>query len=129
MELLRYRSAFHPAPKGSGLSCFINIVIGVNENGTGVAGESDTGYGGSFTGGVAPLILGPSSASGPPNGGTHKMGELYVDANGVLYFCTASGTPGTWFCIFKNKHILILRSATTGDNDIMAAECHSLLWQ
>ena len=68
-------------------------IIGVNENGTGVAGESDTGYGGSFTGGVAPLILGPSSAAGPPNGGTHKMGELYVDANGVLYFCTASGTP------------------------------------
>jgi hypothetical protein len=90
----------------------IRGVVGVNEDGTGVAGnggvgvagnggvgvagESDTGYGGSFTGAAAPLLLGPSSAAGPPNSGMHKMGELYVDVNGVLYFCTANGTPGTW---------------------------------
>jgi hypothetical protein len=82
----------------------IRGVVGVNEDGTGVVGnggvgvigESDTGYGGSFTGAAAPLLLGPSSAAGPPNSGTHKMGELYVDVNGVLYFCTANGTPGTW---------------------------------
>jgi hypothetical protein len=24
------------------------------------------------------------------------MGELYVDNQGALYFCVASGTPGTW---------------------------------
>jgi len=27
LELLRYRSAFHPAPKGGELSCFKNIVM------------------------------------------------------------------------------------------------------
>ena len=26
----------------------------------------------------------------------HNIGELYVDNQGVLYFCVASGTPGTW---------------------------------
>ncbi|MGA9154593.1 MAG: hypothetical protein WBZ36_28745 [Candidatus Nitrosopolaris sp.] len=52
-------------------------VVGVDDEGTGVAGnggvgvfgESDTGYGGSFTGGAAQLILVPSSAVGPRNSG------------------------------------------------------------
>jgi hypothetical protein len=73
-----------------------NGVVGVGTGRAGVVGGSDNGYGGWFTGGRAPLMLGPSSTAGAPNSGTHQMGELYVDVNGVLYFCTGTGTPGTW---------------------------------
>jgi hypothetical protein len=54
------------------------------------------GYGGYFQGGLAPILLVPAGAAGPPTSGTHAQGELYVDANAVLYICTAAGTPGTW---------------------------------
>jgi hypothetical protein len=65
-------------------------------SGNGVYGYSSGGYGGLFNGGLAPLCIQPSNTQGPPASGAHNMGELYVDTNGVLYFCTASGTPGTW---------------------------------
>ena len=26
----------------------------------------------------------------------HGLGEFFVDADGVLYFCVQNGTPGTW---------------------------------
>ena len=53
-------------------------------------------YGGHFRGVTAPLRLEPSRSQGPPNSGTHLVGEFYIDNQGVLYFCVASGTPGTW---------------------------------
>jgi hypothetical protein len=31
-----------------------------------------------------------------PTTGTHTVGDLFVDQGSALYFCTASGTPGTW---------------------------------
>ena len=88
-------------------------VVGGSTIGTGVAGTggsigvrgdgSDAGvfgngvnYGGDFIGGLAPLRLQPSNTHGSPNTGAHDMGELYVDSQGALYFCIASGTPGTW---------------------------------
>lgn len=40
----------------------------------------------------APLFLTPSAQ---PSGANDK-GALYVDSSGILYICTASGTPGTW---------------------------------
>jgi hypothetical protein len=71
-------------------------VAGFGTNGSGVYGNSTNKYGGDFQGGLTPLKLEPSSTSGSPTTGTHSMGEFYVDNQGVLYFCTANGTPGTW---------------------------------
>jgi hypothetical protein len=71
-------------------------VVGIGDSNTGVAGTSTSAYGGAFQGGLAPLRLEPSTNAGRPTTGTHRMGEFYVDNNGVLYFCTANGTPGTW---------------------------------
>jgi hypothetical protein len=62
----------------------------------GVSGSSSNGYGGSFRGGQAPLFLSPSNTNGSPTTGSHFMGEFVVDRGGALYFCTQSGTPGTW---------------------------------
>ncbi len=60
----------------------------------GVFGSSNQ-YGGFFGGDSAPLALSAALTAGAPTG-THYRGELYVDANGKLYCCTAPGTPGTW---------------------------------
>ncbi|MGA9152482.1 MAG: hypothetical protein WBZ36_18050 [Candidatus Nitrosopolaris sp.] len=62
----------------------------------GIVANGNNGYGGSFKGTLAPLKLEPSGAAGSPTTSAHAVGELYVDVNGVLYFCTANGTPGTW---------------------------------
>lgn len=42
------------------------------------------------------FMINPSSDSSSPSSGTHKAGELTVNASGHLYLCTSSGTPGTW---------------------------------
>lgn len=45
-----------------------------------------------------PTVDEPSSPKAPPPERTdaHERGELDVDRFGALWFCTASGTPGTW---------------------------------
>jgi hypothetical protein len=68
-----------------------------NGTGAGVAGAClGNGYGGVLSGGLAPLLLYPAPTAGPPTTGTHQLGELYVDSDGVQYRCAAAGTPGTW---------------------------------
>ena len=62
----------------------------------GVFASSTEGYGLVATGGLAPIWIRPAAASGAPTSGTHALGELYVDTNGVLYRCVTAGTPGTW---------------------------------
>jgi hypothetical protein len=42
------------------------------------------------------MIIKPSTNAGAPTAGANSMGQLYVDRDGVLYFCVKSGTPGTW---------------------------------
>ena len=76
-------------------------VKGVNQStgagGIGVQGQSTTGLGGSLQGGLAPLRLVPAaSGTGAPATGAHAAGELFVDAAGLLFYCRAGGTPGTW---------------------------------
>jgi hypothetical protein len=71
-------------------------VQGSSTNGTGVHGTSSNNYGGQFQGGLANLYLMPMSTKGPPESGDHRRGELLVDSDGVLFFCTRSGAPGTW---------------------------------
>jgi hypothetical protein len=65
--------------------------------GAAVAGESEHGYGGSFSGGRAPLFLAPARTVGPPRAGSHLRGEFYVDSSGDLFYCKQDGEPGTWF--------------------------------
>jgi hypothetical protein len=68
-------------------------------NGTGAALAGTclgAGYGAVVSGGLAPILLVPAATAGPPTTGTHALGELYVDVDGVQYRCVASGTPGTW---------------------------------
>jgi hypothetical protein len=62
----------------------------------GIAASSARGYGGTFAGGAAPLRLMPTSTAGAPRTGTHRKGEVMVDAMGMLHICTADGTPGMW---------------------------------
>jgi hypothetical protein len=42
------------------------------------------------------IMIKPSANPGAPTAGASSMGQLYVDRDGVLYFCLKSGTPGTW---------------------------------
>ncbi len=73
-------------------------VFGQSSSNAGVAGFSSLSYGGSFSGGQAPLWLQASkgAGAGAPSTGLHQAGELYVDGGGILWYCTASGTPGIW---------------------------------
>ena len=71
-------------------------VHGVSDTFIGVVGESASGVGGNFSGGLAPLRLQPASNVGPPAAGDHRRGELFVDSGGALFFCVADGNPGTW---------------------------------
>lgn len=72
-------------------------VLGFNaSSGPGVTGNSNTGYGGQFMGQFAQLYLVPSPIQGPPSSGNHQQGEFFVDNQGVLFYCKASGNPGTW---------------------------------
>ena len=80
------------SPNGNG------VYASANGKGVGVIANSDDGLGGEFHEGKAPIRLAPATTAGAPNAttGAHKRGELYVDANGQLFFCTVDGTPGTW---------------------------------
>jgi hypothetical protein len=72
-------------------------LTGPSSGAYGVFGDGGpSGYGGYFQGGVAPLHLTPATTSGPPTSNYHTKGDLWVDSGGVLYICTAAGTPGTW---------------------------------
>jgi hypothetical protein len=81
---------------------------GRGANGSGVWGHSDSGGIGVLgNGGIgvlaagtrAPLQLGALGPPPPQRTDAHNRGELVVDDNGDLWFCTASGTPGTWFLL------------------------------
>lgn len=47
------------------------------------------------TGGFDPILAG-STTSGAPSSSAHVAGEITTDDLGNLWFCTVSGTPGTW---------------------------------
>lgn len=41
-------------------------------------------------------FVGRHTSAGAPGSGTWQLGDVMVDLNGVLWLCTAAGTPGTW---------------------------------
>lgn len=47
-------------------------------------------------GNVAPLWLVPLGVAAPDSGVAHSAGQFQVDESGDLWFCVASGTPGTF---------------------------------
>jgi hypothetical protein len=71
--------------------------VGTYGKGTiGVFGEGTVG--GVFSGTAAAISLTPLGASGPP-ASSSVMGDVVVDARGVMWLCTASsspGDPGSW---------------------------------
>jgi hypothetical protein len=75
-----------------------NAIETLSTNNIGVVGNSTHNYGGTFQGGLAPLLLTPSTSptAGPPSG-THQKGELYVDILGVLWYCFSNAPgPSSW---------------------------------
>ena len=96
-------------------------VEGICSNGTsaiGVWGVSGTGYGLVGSGqGLAPIRLESSfSIVGAPSSGTHVHGELFVDKNSALFFCTANGTPGTWVNLSTGSKLVTIAAARIYDS-------------
>lgn len=84
---------------GSGVvaeSTFGSAVSGVSTKRIGIQGSGGS-YGGAFGGGVAALRLSPSSFTGPPARLlAHSSGELSVDNQGDLWFCSDGIVPERW---------------------------------
>ncbi|HET6351671.1 MAG TPA: hypothetical protein VFG89_06045 [Coriobacteriia bacterium] len=81
------------------------------------ARTTGTGYAIHAEGGKAQLHLKPMATAGPPTTNAHQLGEIYVDAAGRIYSCTAAGTPGTWIALGASTAIpgdLLHFGANTG---------------
>jgi hypothetical protein len=65
-----------------------------DSNGTGVYGGGGLGLRGYGT--RAGLMLDGVGTAPPSRTDAHERGEVVHDENGTLWFCVASGTPGTW---------------------------------
>lgn len=50
----------------------------------------------------AGITIVPLEQVGPPTTGTWDRGTLIIDANGDLYKCATSGTPGTWTALITS---------------------------
>jgi hypothetical protein len=73
-------------------------VYGISDSSYAVLGQATTGTGVRATAGPAGTQLSLSGAPGaPPNSTvTRSVGSIVMDINEDLWFCIASGTPGTW---------------------------------
>jgi hypothetical protein len=91
---------------GTGVYGWGNTVgAGVTGEGGAASGTGVEAYGGAPNGvGLyattfgtgAQLLLQPKASAGPPASAAHAKGEVVLDANAVVWVCTAAGTPGTW---------------------------------
>jgi hypothetical protein len=82
------------AAGATGFSCRLT---GSQSTGISAFSDANDGIGGIFAGGRAAMRILPSTAAvGPPTAGYHGITDVWTDANGNLYMCTVSGTPGTW---------------------------------
>ncbi len=54
------------------------------------------------------------TASGAPSSGTFKTGDFVIDETGLIWVCTAAGTPGTWKAASAGGIL-----TTAGDTPIM----------
>jgi hypothetical protein len=83
-----------------------SAIFGFSTNNVGVAGHSNSNYGGAFFGVRAPLFLSNSALAGAPTLGTHQIGEFYVDLNGVLFYCIKDGSPGMWANLSTGRNLV-----------------------
>lgn len=74
-------------------------LYGQTDSGYGVVGHSSTGID-LYAYGTGRILQVLQTAAGAPTTGTHTKGEQIRDANGELWLCTASGTPGTWVQVY-----------------------------
>lgn len=49
-----------------------------------------------LTGATAASRYVGATASGAPTSGTFAVGDFIIDQTGIMWICTAAGTPGTW---------------------------------
>ena len=83
---------------GNGL---LGVANGAGSTGAGVYGISNSGVVATSSGGRARSVNGPAiqmeaTLAGAPTTGTWTLGALFPDTAGNLWYCTVSGTPGTW---------------------------------
>ena len=64
--------------------------------GVGVFGGSGAGIGVQASAGRAALYVTGANANPNTRTDAHNSGEIDIDSTGNLWFCVASGTPGTW---------------------------------
>lgn len=69
-------------------------VTGKSRTGPAVEGTSITGRGGLFGGRLAQIQLMPGPGTTHPRSG--NRGDLYADKNGRLWFCKTGGAKATW---------------------------------
>lgn len=83
--------------RGDGSGTGAGIWGNSDSNGTGVLGAGGTGaVGVKATGGRANLQAIPRGVAPRSRTDVHSTGEVVADANGDLWYCVASGRPGTW---------------------------------
>lgn len=85
-----------------GPSPSVSLAYGVSSfntrTGVVVLSKADVTSTGLTAGDVGAVPTDPAHAHiGAPSTGVHVAGEVYVDANGAIWACSAGGTPGTWF--------------------------------
>ncbi|MBL8880650.1 MAG: hypothetical protein JNG88_16175 [Phycisphaerales bacterium] len=62
-----------------------------------------------------------AGSSGAPSSGAHTKGELHIDSGGVLYVCTADGSPGTWYRAANQTtsvYVVSIGDATSGSSPV-----------
>lgn len=65
----------------------------------------------------------PAGATGAPVAGTHNAGEFHLDDQNDLYFCTTTGTPGTWiFWGWKEETTTVTTSLSVAAGATATAE-------
>ncbi len=91
-----YGNSASPGPFSTG-------VYGRSMNGRGLHGYGNVGvYAQSLNVGVSidaeqtSLRFSPAATSPLTSGGTYQARDIVVDSAGVIWFCVAAGTPGTW---------------------------------
>lgn len=92
-------SAYPAAVAGYGYTVLPNGVYGFagTNGGHGVVGYGASGGIGVLArGGRANLRLHTDGAAAPSRSDAHQAGEMIADSAGRLWYCTVSGTPGTW---------------------------------
>ena len=113
-------------PSGIGVHGFSDSgrgVYGYSENSVGVMGFSRGSYGVWAHGVGARLFLDPGEHDpGPPTSGAHEQGAVRLDANGALWVCAASGTPGTWVRPGFNAQVRRLVHASSAAGTFAAGE-------